>query len=339
MIKEIIQKVVEGSNLAEDEARGTMEEIMDGKATASQIASFITALRMKGETVDEITGCAKVMREKAERIHVQNELDVVDTCGTGGDKADTFNVSTATAIVASGGGVVVAKHGNRAVSSKCGSADVMKDLGVNIDIAPKKVEKCINKIGLGFLFAPLFHKAMKYAVGPRREIGIRTIFNILGPLTNPANATSQILGVYDTNLTDKLANVLKNMGAKRAFVAYGEGGFDEISITGKTKISELKNGEIKTYFIEPHDFGMPVGKEEDIRGSDAAENAKIIIKILNGEKGARRDIVVLNAAHIFVAAGKAKDIREGIKLAENSIDSGAALNKLNALREETNKNF
>ncbi|MBU0478799.1 anthranilate phosphoribosyltransferase [bacterium] len=339
MIKEIIQKVVDGCDLTEDEARGTMEEIMDGKATASQIASFITALRIKGETVEEITGCAKVMREKAERIYVKNELDVVDTCGTGGDKADTFNVSTACAIVASGGGVVVAKHGNRSVSSKCGSADVMKEMGINIDIPPKKVEECINNIGIGFLFAPLFHKAMKYAIGPRREIGIRTIFNILGPLTNPANARYQILGVYDPNLTDKLANVLKNMGSKRAFVAYGEGGFDEISITGKTRISELKNGEIKTYFIEPRDFGLSTGKKEDIKGGDAAENAKIIIKILKGEKGARRDIVVLNSAHIFVATGKAKDIREGITLAENSIDSGAALNKLNALREETNKNF
>ncbi|MFH1905494.1 MAG: anthranilate phosphoribosyltransferase [bacterium] len=339
MIKEIIQKVVEGCDLTEDEARGIMEEIMDGKATASQIASFITALRMKGETVDEITGCAKVMREKAERIHIKHGLDVVDTCGTGGDKANTFNVSTATAIVAAGGGLIVAKHGNRSVSSKCGSADVIKELGINIDIPPNRVEECINNIGIGFLFAPLFHKAMKYAIGPRREIGIRTIFNILGPLTNPANATSQVLGVYNPNLTDKLANVLKNMGSKSAFVVHGEGGFDEISITGKTRISELKNGEIKTYYIHPRDFGMSIGKEEDIRGGDAAENAKIIIKILKGEKGARRDIVVLNSAHIFVATGKAKDIREGITLAEKSIDSGAALNKLNALREETNKNF
>jgi len=337
VIKEIIQKVVEGCDLTEDEARGTMEEIMDGKATASQIASFITALRIKGETVDEITGCAKVMREKAERIHIKHELDVVDTCGTGGDKADTFNISTACAIVAAGGGLTVAKHGNRSVSSKCGSADVMKELGINIDISPNRVEECINNIGIGFLFAPLFHKAMKYAIGPRREIGIRTIFNILGPLTNPANAKYQILGVYDPNLTDKLVHVLKNMGSKSAFVVHGDGGFDEISITGKTRISELKNGEIKRYFIEPRDFGLSTGEKEDIKGGDAAENAKIIIKILKGEKGARRDIVVLNAAHIFVATGKAKDIREGITLAENSIDSGAALNKLNTLREETNK--
>ena len=337
MIKEMIRKIAEGINLTEDEARGTMKEIMDGKATGSQIASFITALRMKGETVDEITGCAKVMREKAERIHIKNKLNVVDTCGTGGDKANTFNVSTATAIIAAGEGLTVAKHGNRSVSSKCGSADVIKELGINIDIPPNKVEECINNIGIGFLFAPLFHKAMKYAIGPRREIAIRTIFNILGPLTNPANATSQILGVYDPNLTDKLANVLKNMGSKSAFVVYGEGGFDEISITGKTRISELKNGEIKTYYIHPEDFGMSVGKEDDIIGGDATENAEIITRILHGEKGAKRSIVLLNAAHIFAAVGRAKDIIQGIKLAENSIDSGAALNKLKALRKETNK--
>ena len=336
MIKEIIQKVVDGCDLTEDEARRTMEEIMSGEATPAQIACFITALRIKGETVDEITGCAKVMREKAERIYVDNASDIV---GTGGDKAQTFNISTAAAIVASGGGVVVAKHGNRAVSSKCGSADVIKELGINIDIPPKRVEEYTNKIGLGFLFAPLFHKAMKYAVQPRREIGIRTIFNILGPLTNPANAKYQILGVYSPNLTQILADVFRNMGAKRAFVAYGEGGFDEISITGKTRISELKNGEIKTYFIEPRDFGLSTGKKEDIKGGDAAENAKIIMKILEGEKGTRRDIVVLNAAHIFVATGKAEDIKEGIKLAEDSIDSGNALSKLEALKEETNKNF
>ncbi|MCK5594584.1 anthranilate phosphoribosyltransferase [bacterium] len=337
MIKEIIQKVVDGCDLTENEARETMEEIMNGKATVSQIASFITSLRIKGETVDEITGCAKVMREKAERIHIKNALDAVDTCGTGGDKANTFNVSTATAIVAAGGELIVAKHGNRSVSSKCGSADVLKDLGVNIDISPKRVEECINNIGIGFLFAPLFHKAMKYAIGPRREIGIRTIFNILGPLTNPANAAHQILGVYDPDLTDKLANVLKNMGSKSAFVVYGEGGFDEISITGKTRVSALKNGEVKTYYIHPKDFGIPVGKEENIEGGDAAENAKIIIKILEGEKCPKRDIVVLNAAHIFVAAGKAEDVKKGIKLAEDSIDSGKALNKLEALKKETDK--
>lgn len=346
MIKEAIAKIVQRENLTEKEAIDVMTEIMTGQSTEAQIASFITALRMKGETIEEITGCAKVMRGHATKISVKKhavDIDrdeinidwetIVDTCGTGGDKTKTFNVSTATAFVVAGGGVVIAKHGNRAVSSKCGSADVLEELGINLELPSDKVEKCINKIGIGFLFAPMLHSAMKYAMGPRRQIGIRTIFNILGPLTNPANANAQVLGVYSQSLTEPLAYVLKNLGTKSAFVVHGLDSIDEISITGKTQISELQNGKVKTYTIKPEDFGLKKAKPEEIAGGDVKENAQIIIEILEGKKGPKRDIVLLNAAAAFVVAGKTVDIKDGIKLAEKSIDFGKALGKLDELKK------
>lgn len=332
MIKEAISKVVEGYYLTQAEAEATMNEIMSGESTPSQIASFITALRMRGETVDEITGCARVMREKVTRIRTKADL-LVDTCGTGGDGSHTFNISTISAFVAAGAGLGIAKHGNRAVSSQSGSADVLKALGVNIEADADTVAKCIDEIGIGFLFAPLLHPAMKHAIGPRREIGIRTIFNILGPLTNPAGAQAQVLGVYNVKLTELVANVLKNLGSKHVFVVHGSDGLDEITITGKTYVTELKNNQLQSYTIEPEDFGISRADKTSLIGGSAEENAQIALKILRGEKGPKRDIVLLNASAAIVAGGKASDIKEGIKLAEESIDSGKAMQKLNLLRK------
>lgn len=335
MIKEAISKVVEGYYLTQAEAATAMNEIMNGESTPSQIASFITALRMRGETVDEITGCAKVMREKVTRIRTNADL-LVDTCGTGGDSSHTFNISTISAIVAAGAGLSIAKHGNRAVSSQSGSADVLKALGVNIEADADKVAKCIDEIGIGFLFAPLLHPAMKHAIGPRREIGIRTIFNILGPLTNPAGAKAQVLGVYNFKLTELVANVLKNLGSEHVFVVHGSDGLDEITITGKTYVTELKNNQLQSYIIEPEDFGISRADKTSLIGGSAEENAQIALKILEGEKGPRRDIVLLNASAAIVAGGKASDIKEGIELAEESIDSGKAMQKLELLRKLSN---
>lgn len=350
MIKEAIGKVVERFDLSREEMIACMNEIMTGNATQAQIGSFITALRLKGETVEEITGAAMVMREKVLRLDVgRNVIDldrddvnidretIIDTCGTGGSGTNTFNISTTTAFVVSGAGLKVAKHGNKGVSSQCGSADVIKTLGVNIDIPPEKVKECIEKIGIGFLYAPLFHSAMKYAIGPRKEIGIRTIFNILGPLTNPANANCQVLGVYRAELTEVMANVLKNLGSKRAFVVHGMDTLDEITITGKTKVSELKDKKVSTYYIEPGDFGMKAAGIEYIKGGDSDENARIVRKVIEGEKGPRQDIVLLNASAAFVAGGLAKDFKEGIKIAKDSIQSGNAKEKLRQLIEFTNK--
>lgn len=335
MIKEAIAKVVVKTDLTEAEAEAVMREIMQGEATDAQISSYITALRMKGETVEEITGSARVMREKAVPIRLDAKYQV-DTCGTGGDMAHTFNVSTTAAFVVAGAGVTVAKHGNRSVSSKSGSADVLQALGVNIEIAAHRVEECMKEVGIAFLFAPMMHQAMKYAIGPRREIGIRTIFNILGPLTNPARVTSQIMGVYSAELTSTLAQALGNLGAKRAFVVHGMDRLDEITITGKTRVSEFRDGKVADYFIHPSDFGMSTGKAEDLRGGDAKDNAVITIDVLKGRKGPRRDIVLLNAAAGLVASGKASDIKEGITIAAESIDSGAGMKKLEALKAFTN---
>ncbi|MBI3353491.1 MAG: anthranilate phosphoribosyltransferase [Nitrospirae bacterium] len=336
MIKEAIAKVVDSEDLAEEDMQEVMNEIMTGGATPAQIASFITALRVKGETVDEITGAARVMREKAARITAKDSV-VVDTCGTGGDMAQTFNVSTTAAFVVAGTGLMVAKHGNRSVSSACGSADVLQALGVNIDLKPAEVERCLNEIGIGFLFAPLFHEAMKFAVGPRKEIGIRTIFNILGPLTNPAGAKAQVLGVYSHSLTEIMAKVLMKLGASHCFVVHGSDGLDEITITTTTKVSEGKNGKVRTYTVKPSDFGLRKAKKVDLLGGDAAENAKITMTILSGEKGPKRDIVLLNAAAAIVAGCRAKTLKEGVKLAAESIDSGAAMNKLEAMKRFTNQ--
>ena len=334
MIKEAIATVVRGDDLTEGEMIEAMEEIMEGRATPSQIGSFITALRMKGEIVDEITGAAKVMRAKAEKIELKDHPEdetILDTCGTGGDSANTFNVSTATAFVAAGGGVKVAKHGNRSVSSQCGSADVLERLGLKLDIHPSAIGRCIREIGIGFLFAPLFHGAMKYAAGPRREIGLRTIFNVLGPLTNPAGATAQLLGVYDLGLTEKMANVLGKLGTKEAFVVCGEGKFDEISICGTSKVSHLRDGDVTTFEMTPEEYGFKRATPDAINGGDASENARIILDILEGEHGPKRDIVLLNAGAAFVAAGLDNDLKAGIERAQGSIDSGRAKEKLNSL--------
>jgi anthranilate phosphoribosyltransferase len=344
MIKEAIARVVRGEHLKEVEMEQVMEEIMTGAATPAQIGSFVTALRLKGETVDEITGAARVMRAKAARIfskdqqvsidrdeiNIEDET-VLDTCGTGGDGTNTFNISTASAFVAAGAGVRVAKHGNRAVSSQCGSADVIEDLGIKLDITPADVETCIREIGIGFLFAPLFHGAMKHAAGPRREIGIRTIFNLLGPLTNPAGASAQVLGVYDPALTEKMAQVLNRLGTKEAFVVCGEGTFDEISICGPTRISHLKQGEVKTFALTPEEVGLKRADPEEIRGGNALENARMIREILSGQKSPRRDIVLLNTAAAFMAVGLDSYFKEGIKRAKDSIDSGKAMEKLERL--------
>lgn len=307
-----------------------MTEIMNGEATPAQIGSFLTALRLKGESIDEITGFAEVMRDKATRIECTRE-DVVDTCGTGGDGLSTFNISTCAAVVAAGAGVAVAKHGNRSVSSSCGSADVLKELGVNIEADPPIVERCLEEVGIGFLFAPKLHLAMKYAIGPRREIGIRTVFNILGPLTNPAGARRQLLGVYDGALTDTLARVLSKLGSKRVFVVHGEDGLDEISTTGPTQVTELNEGQVRTYSIHPEDFDLPVAVMDDLTGGDAAANAAILKGVLSGQKDAKRDIVLLNSAAVIVAAGKASDLKEGLERAAESIDSGLAAKALEQL--------
>jgi anthranilate phosphoribosyltransferase len=305
-------------------------------------------MRIKGETEEEITAAARVMRDKAAKIHINNGLvnidrdeinveeeTILDTCGTGGDGTNTFNISTATAFVAAGGGVRVAKHGNRAVSSKCGSADVISHLGVRLDLNQANVEQCIQELGIGFLYAPLFHSAMRYAAGPRQEIGIRSIFNVLGPLANPAGATNQVLGVYKPDLTEKMARVLGRLGTREAFVVCGEETLDEISICGPTQVSHLKNGEVETNQMEPEDYGFKRATSEEIRGGDARDNARIIHEVLSGKKGAKRDIVVLNAAAAFVAAGKDSDFHSGADRARDAIDSGRAKEKLDKLIQFT----
>ena len=332
MIRELISRLVNREDLTASEMEGAMTEIMTGQATPTQIGVFVTALRLKGETIDEITGAARAMRKQATVLCTDTiDRPLLDTCGTGGDSSNTFNVSTASAFVAAGGGIKVAKHGNRAVSSKCGSADVLEALGVRLDITTRHVERCIKETGIGFLFAPIFHEAMKYAAAPRQEIGIRTIFNLLGPLTNPAGADIQVLGVYDPSLTEKIAHVLHRLGIDAAFVVCGEGKFDEISICGPTRVSHLKNDQVTTFEICPQDYGLDTAQPQDIAGGDMQENALIIRNILNGERGAKRDIVVFNAAAAFVLAGIAEDLKEGIERAEYAIDSGAAIKKLRDL--------
>lgn len=336
MIKEATVKIVDRVDLTREETEKVFEEIMTGVATPPQIAAFITALRMKGETIEEISGAAYIMRKHATIINVDKEK-LLDTCGTGGDGKHTFNISTVSAFVACGGGLTVAKHGNKSVSSKCGSADLLKELGVNIKASVQVVEKCLSEIGIGFLFAPLLHGAMKYAAPVRREIGIRTIFNILGPLTNPARACNQLLGVYDGSLAKPLANVLGKLGSRHSLVVYGSDGMDEVSTTAETLVCELKDGKVNSFRIKPEDFGIPRAKAEDLTGNDAAFNARIFQEVLEGVKGPRRDIVILNAGCAIYAGDGAKDIKEGIKLAEQSIDSGVALKKLTLLKEYTNK--
>ena len=331
MIKDAINSLIEGKDLSEQDMIGAMSDIMEGQATDAQIASFLTALRIKGETVEEITGAARVMREKVSKINAPEYT--VDTCGTGGDMSHTFNISTTTALVVAACGLPVAKHGNRSVSSSCGSADVLEALDVKIELEPAKVEECLKTTGFGFMFAPLFHPAMKYAIGPRKELGIRTVFNILGPLTNPAGAKRQVLGVFSDKLTEPLAQVLNNLGVKHAFVVHGEDGLDEMTTTDKTRVSELKDGKVNTYSISAEDLGLVKANKEDLLGGNAEENAKITISILEGEKGPRRDIVLLNAAAALIAGDKAGDFNEGLKKASEAIDSGAAREKLEEVKK------
>lgn len=336
MIREALQKAVKGTDLSEAEMIEVTNEIMTGAASPAQIASFITALRMKGETVPEITGAARVMREKATKVNAFGE-SVIDTCGTGGDESMTFNISTAAAFVAAGCGLTVAKHGNRSISSRSGSADVLRALGVNIEAEVSKVEECLREAGIGFLFAPMLHGAMKYAAPVRREIGIRTIFNILGPLTNPAGAKRQVVGVYEAVLTDIIAQVLNNLGSVRAFVVRGEDGLDEITLTRETRVTELYEGSIRTYHIKPEDYGFERCSPDELKGGDPDLNAQIILGVLSGKKGPSRDVVILNSAAAIVAGGKAPSMEEGIAIAHGSIDSGEALRRLEMLKRITNR--
>jgi len=329
-VREAIKTVVEGADLTREQATATMNAIMSGEASAAQIGCLLTALRLKGETVDEITGFATVMRDKVTPIRHGVPL-VVDTCGTGGDGLHTFNISTIAAFIAAGGGATVAKHGNRSVSSACGSADVLKALGVNIEAPVETVERCLDEVGIGFLYAPLLHKAMKHAIGPRREIAIRTVFNILGPLTNPAGASAQLLGVYDGALCETLANVLKALGSTRVFVVHGADGQDEISLTGPTTVAELRDGTVTAYTIAPEQFDMPCVTIEALVGGDPEQNAAIAREVLAGKKGPHRDAVLLNAGAAIAAAGLADDIAAGIATAAEAVDSGAAAAKLDEL--------
>jgi anthranilate phosphoribosyltransferase len=311
-----------------------MLEIMEGKATDAQTGAFLAALRMKGETVEEITGAARVMRSKAASIKAPE--GVLDTCGTGGDMSHTFNISTTTAFVVAGAGIPIAKHGNRSVSSRSGSADVLEALGIKIDLQPDKVEKCLFETGFGFLFAPLFHPAMKYAIGPRRELGIRTVFNILGPITNPANARRQLVGVFSSRLTRPLAMVLGNLGAVDAIVVHGEDGLDEVSISGKTKVSRFSKGEVTDFDIGPEEFGLWRSEIDRIRGGEKEETAAITLSILNGEEGPKRDIVLMNSALALIAAGKTEDFKTALQIAEDSINSGSALKKVEEIKRVSN---
>jgi anthranilate phosphoribosyltransferase len=335
MIKESIAKVVEGVNLSETEMTAAMNDIMEGEATPAQIGSFITALRMKGETVEEVTGAAQSMRQKATRIDARAPV-IVDIVGTGGDRMNTFNISTTAAFVVAAAGITVAKHGNRAVSSACGSADVLEALGINISADVEIVEECVQQIGIGFLFAPKLHGAMKYAIGPRREIGVRTIFNMLGPLTNPAGANAQVIGVYDARLTEMFAGVMKNLGARRTFVVHGSDGLDEATVTGPTRVSELKEGIISTYNIDPVDLFGRTFDGKELVGGDPSVNAQITRDILTGKDGARRSIVLLNAALAIMAGEKAGTLKEGLAVAADCIDSGKAARKLQELIEMSN---
>jgi anthranilate phosphoribosyltransferase len=333
MIKEAIDMVVKGSSLNMEQAAQVMNEIMDDEATPAQFGAFVTALRLKGETAHEIAGMAKVMRDRS--VPVKAEGPLVDTCGTGGDGTKTFNISTTAAFVVAGTGVKVAKHGNRGMSSGCGSADVLDALGVKYDLGPREVERCLEDIGIGFMFAPTFHPSMKFAAPSRREIGIRTVFNILGPMTNPARAQAQLLGVFDDDIALTMAEVLGLLDCGHALVVHGEDGMDEITLGGKTTVCELKEGTVSRYYIDPDDFGFNRTSLDKLRGGPPKENANILRCVIHGEKGPYRDITLLNAAAALVAADMAGDLKEGVKLAAESVDSFAAMKKLDELRELT----
>src|SRR5262245_43528386 len=341
IITEAVRALVDRRALTRLEAAAAMEASMSGAATNAQIAAFLTALRMKGETVEELIGLAQVMRQKAVKVRTR-AADVVaatgtdremliDTCGTGGDATGTFNVSTATAFVVAGAGLKVAKHGNRSVSSLCGSADVVETLGIDIGLSPPQVARCVDEVGIGFLYAPLLHTAMKHVMAARREMGVRTVFNMLGPLTNPAGANAQVIGVYARSLVEPLARVLAELGTIRAFVVHGADGLDEISNTGESHVAEVHEGVVRVGALRPEDFGMPRATIRDLQGGDRMENAEIIRRVLDGEAGPRRDIVVMNSAAALVVGGRAQDLKDGVAMAAQSIDSGAARGRLEAL--------
>lgn len=330
MIKDALAKLADRTDLSAQEAEMVMLEIMDGAATLAQMAAYLMGLRQKGETVEEVVGSVRAMRERATRIRVGSPI-VVDTCGTGGDGADTFNISTTAAFVVAGAGITVAKHGNRSVSSRSGSADVLSILGVKIDLEPSRVADCIDEVGIGFLFAPLYHGAMKQCAGVRQEMGIRTILNVLGPLANPAGATHQVLGVYDAKWTDILGRVLMELGSQHCFVMHGLDGLDEITLSDRTRVTEGKSGVVSSYFIAPEEFEVRRAARKEFVGGSPEDNARVTKEILQGRKGARRDIVCLNAAPAMVVGQKAKTLTDGFRLAQQTIDSGAASEKLDRL--------
>lgn len=331
MFKNSIDKLLSGINLSDIEAKELMDSIMEGEFTNTQISAVLVALRTKGETVEEITGFARAMKDKSKRVNVIDYS--IDTCGTGGDGKDTFNISTAVSIVASAGGITVAKHGNRAVSSKSGSADVLLKLGFNINVEPDRAEDCLRENGMTFLFAPNYHSAMKHVAPVRQELGIRTVFNMLGPLSNPADVKGQVMGVYDGRLTNTIANVLLKLGRERALVVHGDDGLDEITTTTTTTVSEVIDGRVIDYKIDPVELGIPLAKPEDLEGGESGENAEIILDIFNGAKGPKRDIVVINSAAALYVGKKVDSLKDGVILAQNIIDSGAAKAKLNELIE------
>jgi anthranilate phosphoribosyltransferase len=342
ILTEALRALVDRRDLTRIEAAAAMEAVMSGAATNAQIAAFLTALRMKQETVEELIGFAQVMRQKVVRVRArgadvaQTGTDremLIDTCGTGGDASGTFNVSTATAFVVAGAGLKVAKHGNRSVSSLCGSADVVETLGINIELPPAAVGRCVDEVGIGFLYAPLLHTAMKYVMPARREMGVRTVFNMLGPLTNPAGANAQVIGVYAESLCEPLARVLAELGTLRAYVVHGADGLDEITNTGESYIAEVHEGVVRISRVRPEEFGLPRASIADLQGGDREENAQIIRRVLAGEPGPRRDIVLMNAAAALVVGAKARDLKQGVALAAEAVDSGAAARKMSALVE------
>lgn len=335
-MKEYLQKIIDHENLTQEEATAAFDTIMSGEATPAQIGAFIAALRTKGETAEEIAGGAASMRRHAVRIEV-GDLDVVDTCGTGGDSSHTFNISTCAALVVAGAGVPVAKHGNRSITSKSGSADVLAELGVNLEATPDAIGRCIREAGIGFMFAPKMHPAMKYAMGPRKELGVRTIFNMLGPMTNPAGARRQVLGVFSPGLTELFAKVLALLGSDRVMIVHGDDGLDEITTTTTTTVGELRDGEVRTYSFDPRDLIGDYADGAALLGGETTENAGIVREVLEGKAGPRRDIVCLNAAAGIVAGGRAEDVAGGWALAQQSIDSGAAAGALDKLVQISNE--
>ena len=336
MISDATAILTSGKDLAHGQMKLVMEEILGGGAQTNEIVSFLKSLSLQGETVEELTAAVEVMRKHATRIRAHHKI-VLDTCGTGGDRLGTFNISTAVAIIASACGIAVAKHGNRAVSSACGSADILEALGINLNLSPSKLEKCLDEVGIAFLFAQNLHPAMKFAMPARKVIGKRTIFNILGPLSNPAHATHQLVGVFDKHLTETIAETLSGLGSAHAMVVHGEDGLDEVSTTAKTHVCEARKGKIRSYEIVPEDFGIPKASLDDLKGGDCMENASTLIGLLQGEEGAKRDIVLLNAGCAIYCADHAKSIKEGIDLAQGAVKSGKAMRKLELLKEFTVK--